>query len=155
MVGEFRRTVVLLPLSGGRCMTGRLGGIRWIYAFTGEPQLARFALARGPMPGERRQPGGPGGPWEYASVLGARVLDVLVPGSDGPTGVAIDVAEEDGAMLLPPVRGIVPEAVAVDARPGDAPTGGAATAGVPSAGAPPAVEWAGGVPGPRRKGWGG
>ncbi|MCC3653807.1 hypothetical protein LIX60_20560 [Streptomyces sp. S07_1.15] len=102
MVGEFRRTAVL-PLTGGRFMTGHGGGVRWIYAFTGERQLARFARARGAASGEA---------WEYAAVLGARVLDVLVPELPGPAGVAVDVADANGSMLLPPVRGIVPDEAA-------------------------------------------
>ncbi|WP_247701732.1 hypothetical protein [Streptomyces sp. F63] len=126
MVGEFRRTMVLLPLSGGRFMTGHEGGVRWIYAFSGEPQLARFARARGAAPGEG---------WEYAAVLGARVLDVLVPELPAPAGVVVDVADEEGSMLLPPVRGIVPDE-AVEGVEGDAAAVAAAAAsagaGVPA-----------------------
>jgi hypothetical protein len=48
-------------------------------------------------------------------VLGARLLDVVVPASEEPTGVAVDVADEDGSMMFPPVRGIVPDGAAVDA----------------------------------------
>lgn len=32
-----------------------------------------------------------------------------------PAGVAVNVADPDGSMLFPPVVGIVPDAVAVDA----------------------------------------
>jgi hypothetical protein len=107
MVGELRRTAVLVPLLGGGLMSAERDGIRWIYAFTDEAAMARFAAARGVPPGEE---------WEYAAVLGARLLDVVVPSLGGPpTGVALNVADEDGAMLFPPVRGIVPDAVAVDA----------------------------------------
>lgn len=131
MVGEFRRTAVLLPLTGGRFMTGHGGGVRWIYAFTGERQLARFARARGAAPGEA---------WEYAAVLGARVLDVLVPELPGPAGVAVDVADENGSMLLPPVRGIVPDEAAENAAPAAAmaaaTTATVATAAAGDAGAP-------------------
>ncbi|GAA2395443.1 hypothetical protein GCM10010420_21150 [Streptomyces glaucosporus] len=109
MVEEFRRTAVLVPLSGGRFMAAEYGGIRWFYAFTDEEALARFARERGAAPGEA---------WEYAALLGERLLDVLVPRMDGPAGVAVNVADEDGSMMFPPVRGIVPDDAAVDVRDG-------------------------------------
>jgi hypothetical protein len=107
MVGELRRAALLVPLDGGGLWTGRLGGVRWIFAFTGEEALARFARTRG----ESRRA------WDYAELLGARLLDEVVPAMDEPAGIAVDVADEDGAMLFPPVLGIVPEAVAVDREP--------------------------------------
>ncbi|MEV6677652.1 hypothetical protein AB0N09_12410 [Streptomyces erythrochromogenes] len=112
LLGEFRRTALLVPLSegdGGGLMSGRQGGVRWIYAFTDEGALARFAEARGAGAGARE--------WEYLSILGARLLDAVIPTVEGPTGVAVDVADEDGSMLFPPVVGIVPDACAVDAGP--------------------------------------
>ncbi|MER6313555.1 hypothetical protein ABT237_07270 [Streptomyces sp. NPDC001581] len=110
LLGEFRRTALLVPLSEGDdagLMSGWQGGVRWIYAFTDEEALARFADARGAGARARE--------WEYLSILGARLVDAVIPTVDGPTGVAVDVADEDGSMLLPPVVGIVPEACAVDA----------------------------------------
>lgn len=107
LVGEFRRAVLLAPLAAGAdggLMSAVQGGIRWLYAFTDEAALARFAQARGD--GDRE--------WEYLSILGARLVDAIVPMVDGPAGVAVNVADEDGAMLFPPVVGIVPEAHAVD-----------------------------------------
>ncbi|MFI0779515.1 SseB family protein [Streptomyces sp. NPDC021212] len=104
MVGEFRRTAVLVPLVDDDFMTATYGGIHWIYAFTDELALARFAEVRGAAREE----------WEFATVLGARLLDVMVPALDGPAGVALDVADEDGSMMFPPVKGIVPDEVAVD-----------------------------------------
>ncbi|MBT2479591.1 SseB family protein [Streptomyces sp. ISL-94] len=107
LVGEFRRAVLLAPLANGAdggLMSAVQGGIRWLYAFTDEAALARFAQARGA--GDRE--------WEYLSVLGARLVDAMVPMIDGPAGVAVNVADEDGSMLFPPVVGIVPEACAVD-----------------------------------------
>ncbi|MFE1873575.1 hypothetical protein ACFW9N_22230 [Streptomyces sp. NPDC059496] len=108
LLGEFRRTALLVPLSegdDGGLMSGWQGGVRWIYAFTDEEALARFAVARGA--GARE--------WEYLSILGARLVDAVIPTVDGPTGVAVDVADEAGSMLFPPVMGIVPDAQAVDA----------------------------------------
>ncbi|MFI7244625.1 SseB family protein [Streptomyces qinglanensis] len=105
LVGEFRRTAVLVPTVGeDQVMSGVHGGVRWIFAFTDEAALARFALARGEATDR---------PWDYAAILGARLLDVVVPAQNGPAGVAVNVADEDGSMLFPPAPGIVPEAVAV------------------------------------------
>ncbi|WP_349017340.1 hypothetical protein [Streptomyces solicavernae] len=119
LLGEFRRTAVLVPLTSGGprpetaaqdegFWTAEHSGIRWILAFSDEAALARFALARGE--GDR--------PWDYQRVLGARLLDVAVPavaGSGMPCGVALDTADEQDAVLFPPVTGVVPDAVAVDA----------------------------------------
>jgi hypothetical protein len=104
LVGELRRAALLVPLDRGRLWTGHLGGVRWIFAFTGPEALARFARGRGDG----------GRPWEYAELLGARLLDEIVPAMDEPAGVAVDVADGEGAMLFPPVIGIVPESAAVN-----------------------------------------
>ncbi|MFF8995455.1 hypothetical protein ACF09H_37095 [Streptomyces sp. NPDC014983] len=83
-------------------MTGEYGGVRWIYAFSGETDLARYALARGA--GDRV--------WAYQRWLGARLLDAAVPAVGVPCGVALDVG--GAGVLFPPVAGIVPDRVAVD-----------------------------------------
>jgi hypothetical protein len=104
LLGEFRRTPVLVPLTaGGGLWTADRGGVRWICAFSHEESLVRFAHARGEA----------GRTWEYRAVLGARLLDVMVPLLGVPGGVALDAGSEDGA-LFPPVRGVVPDAAAVD-----------------------------------------
>ncbi|WP_250289116.1 SseB family protein [Streptomyces atroolivaceus] len=104
LLGEFRRTAVLVPLDeAGDLWSAEQNGVRWICAFSNEEALARFALARGEA----------GREWSYQSVLGARLLDVMVPLLPGPAGVAQDAGSTDG-MLFPPVAGIVPDAVAVD-----------------------------------------
>ncbi|MER5730994.1 SseB family protein [Streptomyces sp. NPDC002138] len=95
--------MLLAPLADGGLMSGQWGGVRWIYAFTDEAALARFAHARGAADRE----------WDYLAILGARLADAVVPSLEGPTGIAVDVADEDGGMLFPPVAGIVPDAVAV------------------------------------------
>nr|WP_063752663.1 SseB family protein [Streptomyces natalensis] len=108
LIGEFRRTSVLVPLVNDSLMSAELGGIRWVYAFTDEDALSRFAAARGSEPGTE---------WRYVTAAGARLLDVLIPAMDGPAGVALDAGSEQGA-LFPPVAGIVPDRAAVDI-PGD------------------------------------
>ncbi|MBP0458610.1 hypothetical protein [Streptomyces montanisoli] len=120
LLGEFRRTAVLVPLGGGQApdeergvLTADFNGVRFILAFSDEQALARYAVARGEAARE----------WVYQSVLGARLLDVAVPAAGVPCGVALDCADGEGGMVFPPVRGIVPDAVAVD-RPAD--EGGAA-----------------------------
>lgn len=104
LLGEFRRTAVLVPLDeAGDLWSAEQNGVRWICAFSDEEALARFASARGEA----------GREWAYQAVLGARLLDVMVPLLPGPAGVALDAGSTDG-MLFPPVAGIVPDAVAVD-----------------------------------------
>lgn len=105
MLGEFRRTAVLVPLSGDGYRTAEYGGVRWIHTFTDEAQLALFAEQQGTAGGEE---------WAYECVLGARLLDVFIPDLAELAGVAVNAADVDSAMLLPPVRGIVPERAAVD-----------------------------------------
>ena len=105
LLGEFRRTAVLVPLDADEFpLTADHGGIRWILAFSNESALARFAIARGE--GERE--------WAYQRVLGARLLDAGVPAVGVPCGVALDAASGDEGVLFPPVAGIVPDAAAVD-----------------------------------------
>jgi hypothetical protein len=107
LLGEFRRTAVLVPTDAdGSPLTGDFGGIRWIYAFSNESALARFAIARGE--GDRE--------WPYQRLLGARLLDAAVPAVSVPCGVALDVGTEGEGVLFPPVLGIVPESAAVDAE---------------------------------------
>lgn len=105
LVGEFRRTAVLVPRAGeDQLLTAAFGGVRWILAFTDEAALARYALLRESPPGQ---------PWEYVAVLGARLLDAVIPQLGEPGGVAVDVADQDSSMLFPPAPGIVPDEVAV------------------------------------------
>ncbi|MFD3697924.1 SseB family protein [Streptomyces sp. NPDC058646] len=104
LLGEFRRTAVLVPFDPyGSLWTAEQGGIRWICAFSDEEALAGFARAQGDAERE----------WEYRTVLGARLLDVMVPMLGVPAGVALDAGGEDG-MLFPPVAGVVPESSVVD-----------------------------------------
>ncbi|MFI6348880.1 SseB family protein [Streptomyces sp. NPDC050560] len=111
VLGEFRRTPVLVPVvrpdGGGDAgvLMAERGGVLWIYAFSHEEALSRFATARGEADRE----------WEYQRLPGARLLDVVVPSVAGPCGVALDAADGAGGALFPPVRGVVPEHAAVDA----------------------------------------
>ncbi|CAL9462895.1 hypothetical protein SUDANB105_02664 [Streptomyces sp. enrichment culture] len=125
LLGELRRARMLVPLDRGGLWTGHFGGVRWVFAFTGEEALARFAQSRAWEPGSS---GDGARPWEFAELLGARLLDEIIPAMGEPAGIAVDVADPDGSMLFPPAMGIVPDEAAVD-TPGK-PTGGAgATAG--------------------------
>ncbi|MCF3960435.1 hypothetical protein [Streptomyces fuscigenes] len=111
LLGEFRRSAVLVPLGEdagdegrGGFLTADFNGIRFILAFSDEHALARYAVARGE----------PAREWAYQSVLGAKLLDVAVPAAGVPCGVALDCADGENGMVFPPVRGIVPDAAAVD-----------------------------------------
>ncbi|ANS66950.1 hypothetical protein SLINC_4726 [Streptomyces lincolnensis] len=105
LIGEMRRSVLLVPTAGGGLWSARSGGVRWICGFTDETALARFALHH--APGDR--------PMDYAALLGARIVDEVVPSLDEPAGLAVDIATEDGSMFFPPVVGVVPDGSAVDA----------------------------------------
>ena len=102
LLGDFRRRSVLLPVVDGVLLSAEQQGLRWLYAFTGEDALAEFARGRGET-----------GEWEYARTYGAHLLDAVVPLLGFPCGVAVDTASE-GGLLLPPARGVVPEAAAYD-----------------------------------------
>ncbi|MEU9186565.1 hypothetical protein AB0D14_18860 [Streptomyces sp. NPDC048484] len=114
LLGEFRRTAVLVPLGDGDApddpeeerglLTADLNGMRFILAFSDEQALARYAKARGAYARE----------WAYQSILGARLLDVAVPAAGVPCGVALDCADGPDGMVFPPVRGIVPDEAALD-----------------------------------------
>ncbi|BCM69574.1 MULTISPECIES: hypothetical protein [Streptomyces] len=105
LLGEFRRTPVLVPVDEDDApLTADFGGVRWIYAFSDEAALARFALARGEG----------GREWAYRRWLGARLLDAMVPAVGVPCGVALDCADGADGVVFPPVRGVVPDEVAVD-----------------------------------------
>ncbi|MFD8328863.1 SseB family protein [Streptomyces lydicus] len=119
LIGEFRRAHVLIPTADDTLLSTESGGIRWLYAFTDEEALARFALSRGSEPGTELR---------YVTASGARVLDVLIPAIEGPTGVALDAGSEQGA-LFPPVAGIVPDGAAIDVTTTDIPDAGASLGG--------------------------
>ncbi|MFG2599226.1 hypothetical protein [Streptomyces sp. NPDC048462] len=113
LVGEMRRSVLLVPVADGVLWSAHSGGVRWICGFSDEAALARFAVLH--APGDQ--------PMDYAALLGARIVDEIVPALGEPAGLAVDIANEDGSMFFPPVTGIVPDAVAVDAGAGEAGAG--------------------------------
>ncbi|WP_406085566.1 hypothetical protein [Streptomyces virginiae] len=103
-LADFRSRAVLVPLDErGGLWTAELGGMDWICAFSGLETLARFADARGEAERE----------WPYRRIVGARLLDEVIPALDFPCGVALDAAGPDG-IVLPPVRGLVPDGAALD-----------------------------------------
>ncbi|MFE7273880.1 SseB family protein [Streptomyces sp. NPDC057623] len=100
-VGEFRRSEVLVPVVDDSLVSVEAAGIRWIFAFTDDAALTRFAEARGETLDER------------VPAYGAWLLDRVIPRVQGPVGIAVDAGSATG-MILPPVAGIVPvTAVAV------------------------------------------
>jgi hypothetical protein len=102
-----RESVLYLLRAGDAdVMATQADGIRWVYAFTTRTELARFAALRG----------GRDASVDYVTVRGDRLLDAGVPSTGTATGIAVDVAG-DQPMLFPPVRGIVPDRVAVDLSP--------------------------------------
>ncbi|MFD5737223.1 SseB family protein [Streptomyces sioyaensis] len=104
LVGEFRRTSVLVPVVNESLMSAEMTGIRWLYAFSDERELARFAVSRGADPETELH---------YVRTAGARLLDVVIPAIEGPAGVVLDAGSAQ-AMVFPPVSGIVLASVAVD-----------------------------------------
>ncbi|MFF4443216.1 hypothetical protein [Streptomyces sp. NPDC001502] len=103
-LADFRSRAVLVPLDErGGLWTAELGGLDWICAFSGPETLARFADARGEAERE----------WPYRRIVGARLLDEVIPALDFPCGVALDAAGPDG-IVFPPVRGLVPDGAALD-----------------------------------------
>lgn len=105
-LADFRGRVVLVPFDErGGLWTAALGGLDWICAFSGDEALARFAEARGEA----------GREWPYRRVIGARLLDEVVPALEFPCGVALNAAGPDG-VVFPPVRGIVPDTAALDGK---------------------------------------
>ncbi|WP_433856789.1 SseB family protein [Streptomyces kronopolitis] len=121
LVGELRRTSVCVPLVNDSLMSAELTGIRWLYAFSDEQELARFAVARGADADAELS---------YVRTVGARLLDVVIPAVEGPAGVVLDAGSAQ-AMVFPPVSGIVPDSAAVDlGEPAEAASG----PGIPTAG---------------------
>ncbi|MGW7327254.1 hypothetical protein ACWGIU_01200 [Streptomyces sp. NPDC054840] len=103
-LADFRSRVVLVPLDDRAGLwTAELGGLDWICAFSEPRTLARFADARGEAERE----------WPYRRIVGARLLDEVIPALDFPCGVALDAAGPDG-IVFPPVRGLVPDGAALD-----------------------------------------
>ncbi|WP_037649175.1 SseB family protein [Streptomyces flavidovirens] len=101
LVGEFRRSEVLVPVVDGALLSVATGPVRWLFAFTSMETLESFAGQRGEVIDE------------WVPVFGARLVDQVIPDIGGLVGVAVDVAGA-APMMLPPVRGIVPDVVALD-----------------------------------------
>ncbi|MFE9400091.1 SseB family protein [Streptomyces flavidovirens] len=101
LVGEFRRSEVLVPVVDGGLLWVATGPVRWLFAFTSVEALEVFAGQRGEVIDE------------WVPVFGARLLDQVIPDIGEPVGIAVDVAGA-APMVLPPVSGIVPDAVALD-----------------------------------------
>lgn len=104
MLAQFRLSAVLVPLWGDEVVwTADEDGLRWILTFSTEDELAAFVHSK-----DLALDGFP-----YMTVLGSRLLDVAVPALGVPAGVVLDLFGTD-PMVFPPVRGIVPDEVALD-----------------------------------------
>lgn len=103
MMAAIRAAVLLVPVvEPDRVWVGTSAGMGWLCAFTTTKQLARFARARGE--GDRE--------WSFARVRGERLLGPLLRGLGCVCGVALDVAGPQ-PMLLPPLRGVVDDDLAL------------------------------------------
>ena len=97
LLGEFRRTAVLVPTDEDDApLVGDFGGIRWIYAFSNESALARFAIARGEG----------GREWPYQRPLGARLLEA---GREERAKADVVKREDDAKKPEHPPRRLRPE----------------------------------------------
>lgn len=108
---------MLVPLGEGPGPAGERGlltadwnGVRFILAFSHGQALARYAEKRGEYHRE----------WVYRTILGSHLLDAVVPAVGVPCGVALDCADGPDGVVFPPVRGVVPDEVAVDREEGRA-----------------------------------
>lgn len=103
LLAAFRAALVHVPvLADQRPLTVERDGLRWLLAFTTEDDLGAFVAARQES----------GADWHFIAVRGHRLLDELVPALPDPTGVSLDIAGSR-PMLLPPVKGVVPESAAI------------------------------------------
>lgn len=92
LLAAFRSAVLIVPTDGHNALlTADQQGVCWVYAFTDESALARFALARGEA----------GRHWPYLTVLGGRLLDAALPAVGRPAGVVVDVGSEQPAFFPP------------------------------------------------------
>lgn len=78
-------------------------GLRWLPVFSALEHLARFAQASGR--GDQHI--------QYGQLPGAELLDEVLPALPHGTGLVLDPVA-DHVLALPAVRGIVPDALAVD-----------------------------------------
>ncbi|EOM75827.1 hypothetical protein [Rhodococcus rhodnii] len=91
LLSAFRSAVLVVPLTADdRVWSSEVGGVGWIPAFTGEPEFARFALAR---QGEVEA--------RFHTLYGWRIMDEVAAGFTRPTGVMVD-ALGAAPMAFPP-----------------------------------------------------
>ncbi|MCQ4119488.1 SseB family protein [Rhodococcus tibetensis] len=78
-----RSATVLIPITeDDRVLISTFGGLDWFCAFTSEQEYARYVLVRDEH----------AGPCRFHTVFGWRLMDILIPALDRPTGIVIDVA---------------------------------------------------------------
>lgn len=80
-------------------------GLNWLPVFSSLSRLAQFCQASGR--GEQQV--------DYGTLTGAEVLEACLPALPPATGLLLDAAS-DHVLSLPPVTGIVPDSLAIDAE---------------------------------------
>ena len=118
LVEAVRGAELLLPLLGEDAVwTADLEDIRWLFAFTGTREMHTFLQQKWDAAEPDELPAGLARFARYLTVDGEELLHELLPAwverDRVPMGVVVDVSS-DARAFLPPVSGIVPDAIAVD-----------------------------------------
>ncbi|WP_084505384.1 hypothetical protein [Nocardia harenae] len=93
LLAAFRSAALLVPITAdGRLSTTPYGGVEWVCGFTGEPDFARYVLARGLGVQENHR---------YHTIFGADLADWAERRAGVPTGVLVDIAGA-APMAFPP-----------------------------------------------------
>ncbi|MEU6353511.1 SseB family protein [Streptomyces sp. NPDC047072] len=121
LVEAVRGAELLLPLLGEDAVwTADLEDIRWVFAFTGTREMHTFLQQKWEAAEPGELPAGLARFARYLAVDGEELLQEMLPAWVGrdrvPMGVVVDVTS-DARAFLPPVSGIVPDAIALDRQP--------------------------------------
>ncbi len=112
LLGEFRRTAVLVPIDPyGSFWTAEHGGVRWVCAFSDEEALAGFARARGEA----------GREWTYRTVLGARTgMTPHTPKwTETMEACGLSLVDRDVPDPLPTVMTAIHAVTGIDVKPAE------------------------------------
>lgn len=90
LMDGLRRSVLFVPTTlDGAGLVADLEGLRWLYAFTSPAEMAAYFSAREEI----------GEPVDFVTVLGERLVDVVIPAMGTPAGIAVDVAGQEPIMF--------------------------------------------------------